>query len=232
MIDHYNIEQNGEVWLLERLAQIHPAMVFDVGANIGDWTRHARRLMPEAEIHAFEIAPETTLILRQRVGDLDRVVINDCGMADRSGEIVVHCGKGGSVHSSILGEFVPEVEEVRNCRVVAGDDYMRENAIGRVDLLKIDAESSDHLVMAGFRTAMRAGTVDVIQFEYGRGSIITHFLLYDFYRLLESNGYVVGQLNPTDVEFKPYTVFMEGWWPPNWIAVRKEREDIMALLRP
>ena len=230
MADPYKIEENGELWLLQRLTPMQPSIVFDVGANIGDWTRYAHGLFPRAEIHAFEISPETTWILKQRIGTLDRVVINDCGMADRSGEIVVYCGKGGSVHSSILGDFVPDVEVVANCRVVSGDDYMRANAIGHVDILKIDVESADHLVLAGFRVAMQAGAIDVIQFEYGRGSIITHFLLYDFYKLLEGLGYVVGQLNPTDIEFKPYTIYMENWHPPNWVAVRRERTDIIQML--
>ena len=230
MLNPYKIEENGELWLIQRLAPVNPAIAFDVGANVGDWTRYAHEYFPRAEIHAFEISPETTRHLKYQIGALDRVVINDCGMADRTGEVVVHCGPGPSEYSSILGEVVPEVEEVRNCRVVSGDDYMRLNGIGHVDILKIDAESSDHLVMAGFRIAMRAGAVDVIQFEYGRGSIFTHFLLYDFYRLLEGHGYVVGQLNPTNIEFKPYTIFMENWYPPNWVAVRRERSDIIQLL--
>src|SRR5262245_12786231 len=34
---NYNIEVNGERWLLKQLAAFKPAVVFDVGANVGDW---------------------------------------------------------------------------------------------------------------------------------------------------------------------------------------------------
>jgi FkbM family methyltransferase len=227
----YDIELNGERWLIERLTAGDPSVLFDVGANRAEWSRIAHRILPRATIHAFEIVPETFAILKANVLESNNIVANPFGLADRDGEIEIHSGGGGSPHSSIVPDFVGRIESTRRCRVMTGDSYMRERNIERIDLLKMDVEGSEHLVLAGLQNAIGRGAIDVVQFEYGRINIITHFLLYDFYRLLEGAGYAVGQLNPTSVEFKPYSVYMETWWPPNWIGVRRDRPDIIEMLR-
>ncbi len=51
---HYQVSENGELWLLERLCSFRVNTVFDVGANAGLWARAARSAHPDAVIHAFE----------------------------------------------------------------------------------------------------------------------------------------------------------------------------------
>ena len=44
---------NGEFTVLEKLATRELRVLFDVGANLGVYTRELARLFPEAEIHKF-----------------------------------------------------------------------------------------------------------------------------------------------------------------------------------
>ena len=62
-----------------------------------------------------------------------------------------------------------------------GDDYADGHGITHIDFLKVDAEGADHLVLRGFERLLRAGRIDVVQFEYARFALTTHFLLADFY---------------------------------------------------
>jgi hypothetical protein len=48
---------NGEHWLMERVANAE--VVFDAGANNGDWSLACATRCPKATIHAFEILPPT-----------------------------------------------------------------------------------------------------------------------------------------------------------------------------
>jgi len=75
-----------------------------------------------------------------------------------------------------------------------------------------------------------AGRIDVIQFEYGKVNIITHFLLRDFYEFLEPRGYLVGRLFPDFVDFRAYALEDEDFSGPNYVAVRKTRSDIVDAL--
>ena len=108
---------------------------------------------------------------------------------------------------------------------------MKATGVERIDLLKVDVEGAEHLVFDGFGAAMDAGQIDVIQFEYGKVNIITHFLLRDFYDFLETRGYQVGKLFPDHVDFRPYALEDEDFLGPNYIAVRKVRADIIDALR-
>lgn len=100
---------------------------------------------------------------------------------------------------------------------------MRDNGIERIDLLKIDVEDAEHLVLEGFGEAL--GTkIDAIQFEYGRVNIITHFLLRDFYQILEARNYLVGKLFSNHVDFRSYDLTDEDFVGPNYVAVLRNPE--------
>ena len=64
--------------------------VLDVGANIGDWSLAALKYMPDATVHAFEIAAATAaklIVNARKVGD--RLIVNACGLGDATGEITL-----------------------------------------------------------------------------------------------------------------------------------------------
>ena len=59
----YDVALNGEAALLELLRPFAPATLIDVGANIGEWALTACRALPDAVVHAFEIADATADVL-------------------------------------------------------------------------------------------------------------------------------------------------------------------------
>ena len=62
-----NIQTNGELRLM-RAVLPKCASVFDVGANIGDWTALAMEINPQLQIHCFEPSAATFQRLQSRVG--------------------------------------------------------------------------------------------------------------------------------------------------------------------
>ncbi len=73
--------------------------------------------------------------------------------------------------------------------------------------------------------------IAVIQFEYGKINIISHALLRDFYVLLKSYGYEVGKIYPKSVDFSDYNLDKEDFIGPNFIAVLKEKLQLITALR-
>jgi hypothetical protein len=86
------------------------------------------------------------------------------------------------------------------------------------------------MVLQGFAGMIDAGRIDVIQFEYGTGSIVTKFMLKDYYALLASNGYALGKIYPNYVEFRDYHFRHEDFTGPNILAVRSSRKDLIEML--
>ena len=93
---NYNIEVNGERWLLERLAAFQPSIIFDVGSNVGDWLATALAVMPGSRFHAFEIIEETSAGLAARMGPHAQVVVNRCGLAERTGSLTMRVFEASS----------------------------------------------------------------------------------------------------------------------------------------
>lgn len=226
----YDIDRNGEAWLLERLRPLRPTVVFDVGANVGDWSVHAAVAFPEATIHAFEPVPDTHSALARSATSLPgRIVANPFGLADKDGAIPLTVMADDNTLSSIVALHEGQGRQV-DCAMRAGDAYMAEHGIDRIDLLKIDVEGAEHLVLQGFARALAEGRIGVIQFEYGQANIVTRFLLRDFHLLLESHGYSVGKLFPARVDFRSYRFEHEDFIGPNFVAVRAAPDSVKELL--
>lgn len=214
---------NGEKELIENTGSLGLKTVFDVGANIGNWTKLAYDAHPSADIHSFEIVPDTFKILTEKCSDLgDRVHRNDFGLSDENGVVGVSVDPSSSVLASMLdfsSEAVsPGKLEIVDCQVKRGADYCQEHGIEMLDFLKIDVEGAEQQVIEGFMPMVKAKKIRLLQFEYNRGAIISHFLLRDFYELLKPHGYKLGKLFPEGVQFHDYTLAHEDFQGPNYVA--------------
>jgi FkbM family methyltransferase len=232
---HYEFSENGEQWLLRRIATCSPTVVFDVGANVGDWAAEVVRVAPDAQVHAFELVPATARQLSDRFRCNPRVTVVGSGLLDEPGTAQVRHYPSEPVLSGVVLKGVTDVphpvaHEWLDVPVTRGDDYCAERGVDHIDLLKIDAEGSDHLVLKGFARMLEGGSVGAVQFEYGRANALNRFLLADFYELLEAAGMRVGKLYPSYVDFRDYDVLHEDFIGPNFVAVHRDRRDLLDAL--
>lgn len=230
----YDFDRNGERRLLETLATVPVHTVFDVGANVGDWSLAAARVLPLATIHCFELSPRTYKTLSARLQG-ERFRVNNCGMGRASGNISFKDYGENSTVNTILTNATyhdAKLEPVTaTAQLVSGDDYCREHGISAIDLLKIDVEGADHLVLEGFAPQLAAKAIRVVQFEYGYTHGDAKFLMRDFYELFDGHGYTVGRLTRRGVSFAPWNYKMNDFRSgPNYVAVRRDDAEIMQLL--
>jgi FkbM family methyltransferase len=222
---------NGEERVLRLVTQAGSECLFDVGANVGDWTLMARRLAPSATVHAFEIVPDTAVALTRATAGDPLVHANAFGLARSEGEIEVRYYPTFSEGSGVTGVSLELPFEWRTCRVTTGDAYCEEHGIERIGFLKLDVEGAEDSVLHGFEGMFRAGAIDAVQFEYGVPNIDSHFLLRDFHAFFGERGFEVGKIYPDHVDFRAYEPLIdEDFRGPNYLAVRKERTALIATL--
>jgi len=77
-------------------------------------------------------------------------------------------------------------------------------------------------VLSGFGQMLERQAIDVVQFEYGRASILSHFLLRDYHEFFTRRGYVVGRVFPNHVEFREYELGDESFLGGNYLACRRD----------
>ncbi len=231
----YNFEKNGERHVLDLLSDEPIQTVFDVGANVGSWTKIALARFPGANLHCFELSEDTFATLSGAITD-DRAQLNNLGLSNAAGEITYKDYGQNSGLNTIIEEVdfhdgrVPYEEKTG--RLSTGDQYCAEHGIDQIDILKIDVEGAEHLVLEGFDNLLSRQRIRVIQFEYGYAHGDARFLMKDFFALFRRHGYVVGPLKPTGVLFGE---FHYGWNDfksgPNYMAVVETETGLIEKLR-
>lgn len=226
-----NIDINGERFLLSTLAAVNFKTIFDVGANVGDWSLIAAGYFPKAIVHAFELSNSTYLTTSSRLSG-GRFIVNNIGLSNATGTISYNDYGVNSGANTIIGAanfWDGNVAlEKKESRVTTGDIYCADHNINFIDFLKIDVEGADHLVLQGFDRMLKSKSIRVIQFEYGYTHADAKFLMRDFFSLLNSKGYIVGKLWADGVEFSDFFYWLNNFKSgPNYVAVREDDTEII-----
>lgn len=214
----YNISSNGEKALVnEILLDQKQPVVFDIGANVGDWSRMVRDVNPNALLYCFEISQKTFKELSEGDWIDDRVHLYDFGLSDKDEKIKIKSFANNKLTSAVNFPHSDPFEWV-DAQVKIGDSFVRQIGIEKIDFMKIDVEGLEPAVLRGFSDMLSRKAVSVIQFEYGKANIYTGDLLKDIYDQLTLCGYKIGKLYPYGVEIKDYSPEDEDFFGPNYVA--------------
>jgi len=224
---NYDMRTNGEFFVLESLARFQPRILFDVGANVGEWSLIAKSVCATAEIYAFEISPPTYQMLAARTGRLADVHCQNFGLSDLAGPVRIRHYAGLPALTTTTDYPHPFAFAELEAKVTTGDAFTAAKAIEHIDLLKIDVEGMEERVLRGFSVMLARKAIDLVQFEYGRVNIVNRFLLRDFYRFFGEQGYVVGKIYPNYVDFREYDLADENFIGPNYLACRKDKMEFV-----
>ena len=224
-----DLMSNGENWLWGRLASLSMDCVFDVGANVGDWSIGAYKKLKTKKIYAFEPIPDTYELLTKNIGNHE-VFPQQIALSDFTGELELNF----SVEKSYLSSSVSNAEnssfKKTICKVQRGDDFCEIFQVDIIDFLKVDTEGNDFKVLKGFEEKLKKRKIRLLQFEYGPFSIVSKDLLKDFYDLLYQYGYVIGKIYPNHIDLREFHVHSENFILSNYIAFSADDDEMRKLL--
>ena len=187
------------------------SVTFDVGAYVGFYTVLAAHANPSGRVYAFEPHPDAYPRLLRNV-ELNQLSNVDCihaAVGDAEGAADLYCGPGALPTSSSLSlDFMRPHGTVQGVRVkvVALDVFVRERSISRVDLLKIDTESTEPQVLQGMLGTLQRDRPSIIcEVLQGRGA---EDRLED---ILGGLGYRYYLLTPTGPMLVPKVTGHETW---------------------
>lgn len=222
---------NGEYDLLRRLIP-RVKIVFDVGANVGDWTAETIRLNPESVVHAFEPVAGTRDIFNKK-GFGPRVIFNSFGLSDRpERKTIYNYGDGSGLNSLHRRTDLEErnsamevVEESIELRTL--DGYCDERNVTEIDFLKIDVEGHEFSILKGAKRLLSQRAIGAIQVEYGGSFRVANTLLRDVFDVVAPSGMVGGRIEPGKIRrFDAYHAKLEDFRLSNWIFARPDHPHI------
>lgn len=227
---------NGE-WLVQdrfcawARGQTEAVTVFDVGANIGEWTRDLSSRLKAAgvsyTIHPAEPFPDTYATLTRNLETWGLTSVtrpHNVALSDADGEREFFSLGANQGRNSL--HPIPEVGAVANrTRVVCRslDSLCQELGITTVHFVKIDTEGHDLDVVRGAKGLLASRSVAMLQFEYNHRWIVARHYLRDAFDLFRPLGYRLGKLTRLGIEFyDTWHPELESFREGNYLAVRPE----------
>jgi FkbM family methyltransferase len=165
------------------ISGIDHAVVFDIGANIGNHTLAFATCA--GQVHAFEPVPQTFRMLQGNISrnHLSNVQAWNLALSDREEKTCIYLGKPGNMGMSSLEKKDSSGAAVEISSAV-GDAFIRTHAIDRVDFMKIDVEGHEYFVIRGLLETIGKFT-PVITLEWNDPSAIARFADSEEFRFLQ-----------------------------------------------
>lgn len=230
ILNYRDYEESGELFLVKEV--LHNKMglgegsiIFDVGANIGNYTGMLRSDLVGAEIYAFEPNRHAFSTLEAAHGEAVRCF--NLGFGAQEGKAVIYTYEGGmdSSHaSSYPGVFADYHGTTAVCEVefemTTIDAFCKEYGIDQIDFLKIDTEGNELNVLTGAQKMLASRRIQTMQFEFGECNVFSRVFLRDFYDHLK--GYDLYRLSRDAlIPLGQYSVANEIFRYQNVFAVLK-----------
>lgn len=146
--------------------------IFDIGANVGTWSRLAHAIFPAASIHAFEPLDAHLSLLRETAREIPQLEIHPVALGARGGHADIHVTSFSDA-SSLL-PLTPKassdwkIEEtgmvsVPMCRL---DDYITTEKLAYPDLLKLDVQGYETEVLTGSPETLKQAQAIICEISF------------------------------------------------------------------
>ena len=192
ILNYQNDTISGEKTFLKSIIRPQGTpVIIDVGANIGDYSRRILALNSDAQIFALEPHPVNFKQL-QRLVKGRNVCTLQMGASNRNETIALYDyeKQNGSSHASLYREVIENLHHqkavAQEVPLVRLDNFLEQQGILWVDLLKVDTEGHELAVLQGLSTYLEKNyeKIGIIHFEFNEMNLISKTTFKDFFEFL------------------------------------------------
>lgn len=221
------IHTDGELHLMQQLLRPE-AVVFDVGANMGEWSLHALGVEASIHLYAFEPLPVVFTDLQDKLSAYPYAQAFNLALSNQIGKTTFCYYDETYEFSGLSGFYVREVlkndHQPPKLIEVAQDTlshFCLDHGIKQIDFLKIDAEGAEWLILNGAKTMIEENKIQAIQFEYGGCYLDAHTKLEDIFYFLTSRGYALYRIMPHGlIQITKWNPRLENFNLSNYVALK------------
>jgi len=227
-----SVDVSGEEWVVQwfrnQWNRPEKPIVFDIGANVGAYTRTFLSVFGEAcSIYAFEPSETAFKVLRANVSNPSVCCFN-LGFSDESRQASLYCDSRDSTVASVYlrdgEEYGYHFVKSATVQLETLDEFCEVNNIERINFLKMDVEGHELSVLQGGQNLLESGAIDVIQFEFGPCNMDSRTYFRDFYKLLRGQYDICRVCQDGLYPIQNYTHLLEVFRTSNFIAELRTNE--------
>ena len=141
-----------EYWLPK---EVNPDVILDIGGNIGVTCIYFSYLFPNAKIHAFEPVKSNFELLKKNTSHLPNVTLHNIalGNEDKTADIFM-CDDHNNTGGFSLYDRGVDKSEKEQVVVKQTANYLKEQGIDKVDLIKVDTEGAEYDILTSMDPAL------------------------------------------------------------------------------
>lgn len=145
--DQYELEDSEMLYKLVSDGDI----IFDVGANIGWYSNHLSKKLPNAKIYSFEPIPETHAQVKRNIelNNASNITLNNVALSDKIQTLTFFYSPTITGASSAANITENENMVKLECVTNTIDNYVNDNNIAALDFIKCDVEGAEFMVYKG-----------------------------------------------------------------------------------
>ena len=225
-----SVADSGEIGALKfvsaRGKHSAPFVLFDVGANDGDYLNAALATVGD-RLKAWSFEPQSVSFrkLRERFGADLRIKLKQSAVGSEAGTVDLFFSSEGETTASVVRSSIPGQVRSETVPVTTIDQACEEEQVSQIDLLKIDTEGHEMAVLLGATRMIESGSIAAIQFEFGDMFLHTPYHFTDIWQLLSSRYVFYRILRHGLVEVPRYAPDLEIYKTANYMCVRKEQAE-------
>jgi FkbM family methyltransferase len=201
-------------------------IIFDIGANYGNYTDELLKYYPKAKYFLFEPGKVPYQHLLNKFKDYPNIKIFNNAVSDRNSSQPLYYDKKGSGLASLikrkLDHFDIKFDEFEEVELISLNTLFKDNFdinSFKVNFCKVDIEGHELTVLNSIKK--NYDKFSLIQFEFGGCNIDSRTYFQDFWYLLKDNFdiYRIGPSGPILIE--KYSEVDESFAMTNYLAVNK-----------
>jgi FkbM family methyltransferase len=239
LLQHGSLEESGEAFFVKNvLARIidtkQDAIIYDVGANEGDYAQLVLISFPSCKIYCFEPNPPTAKRLNARFDKNRAVSVHPIGIGAQSGEVILYdyANCDGSCFASVYRDVLVAQSHVAVVReisipIITLDEFCESHSTSTIDLLKLDTEGHEYAALQGAKKLIRENRIRCIHFEFNEMNVFSRVFLRDFYELLIDYDFFRLRSDGL-ISLGPYSARNEIFQYHNIVAVQKSRSEVLS----
>ena len=179
------------------------AIIFDVGANKGQWSLNLLKAVGanNFKIFLFDPSPHCQKILHSL--NIPQKTLIKAAVGSKSGNAILYSPSPGSVMSSLHPRRESYCKhknfQEEKVEVVTIDEIINKFKIDTVDFMKLDAEGHELDIIRGADNSLKNKRIKALTFEFGSGNINSRTYFHDFWDILHPYGYKVYRICPKGI---------------------------------
>src|SRR6266542_3430857 len=205
-------------------------VIFDVGANIGDWSSALLSVLTDTTVRAavdlyvFEPVPATFEFLRKRLGTQNAGLhYEQVALSSETGEGVIYVRGPNEETNSLYADSVCEYKEPVRISKATATSFCQAAKLSHVCLLKCDVEGHDMEVIRGALPLLANEKIAVLQFEYNQRWVYARSFLRDAFIAIEKLPYKLAKLQPDHLLiFTEWHPELEKYFEGNFVLIRTD----------